>query len=173
MAETELTQALYAVVTNASSPTYPNRPKTFTYSPYYSMSSSSSSSFFLSILNNLTSINFRLPTIEEWLYAAKGGDLSKGYIYSGSDVISEVAWYNSNSAGNVHDVAQLMPNELGFYDMSGNVMEWTSSQPSSSSTSSYYCGGDYASSASRCLVTSYDYTYSVSNCGIRLALSIN
>ena len=76
------------------------------------------------ITMNIKATGYRLPTEAEWEYAAKGGNKSKGFIYSGSDILNEVAWYNSNSKSEIHDVATKTPNELGLYDMSGNVMEW-------------------------------------------------
>ena len=79
---------------------------------------------FIKAINELTGNKYRLPTEEEWEYAAKGGNKSKGYIYSGSNNIKEVAWYEENSEDRLHVVKELQANELGLYDMCGNVREW-------------------------------------------------
>jgi len=79
---------------------------------------------FIGKLNALTGKTFRLPTEAEWEYAARGGNKSQGFKYAGSDNVADVAWYSANSNNRPHDVGQKLPNELGLYDMSGNVYEW-------------------------------------------------
>ena len=81
---------------------------------------------FLNKLNELTGVKFTLPTEAQWEYAARGGKKSKGYLYSGSNNIDDVAWHSGNANNNVNDVKKKAPNELGIYDMSGNVSEWCS-----------------------------------------------
>jgi hypothetical protein len=165
LAETELTSELYVAIVGSGYSTNLQRPAYARYSTF---------STFLSKLNALTELNFRFPTYNEWLFAAKGGNKSQNYTYSGSNIIANVAWYEGNSNNSYHDVKQLQPNELGFYDMSGNAAEYVL-LGSTTYTSYYYnMGGSYASYDSNCKSTSYQTeSYDQSNYGLRIALSNN
>ncbi len=105
---------------------------------------------FIRKLNALTGQNFRLPTEAEWEFACRGGNNSRGYKYSGSNYIDNVAWYTDNSGKKTHPVATKSPNELGIYDMSGNVLEWCSDWK-----------GDYSSGAQTNPKGPYDGSYRV------------
>ncbi len=79
---------------------------------------------FIGRLNTMTKKQFRLPTEAEWEYAAKGGQKSKGYQYSGSNKIEEIAWFAGNAKKRLHPSGKKKPNELGLYDMTGNLWEF-------------------------------------------------
>lgn len=81
---------------------------------------------FIEKLNELTGKDFRLPTLAECQFAARGGNKSMGYKYSGGNDINMVAWYSGNSNGDPQKVATKAANELGIYDMCGNISEWCS-----------------------------------------------
>ena len=99
---------------------------------------------------NFNANGYRLPTVEEWKYAASGGE---NYKYSGSDNLDEVGWYGGNSGGRTHPGAQKKPNGYGLYDMSGNVWEWCWDSDPNYSEDRYYCGGSWDSNyASFCEV---------------------
>jgi formylglycine-generating enzyme required for sulfatase activity len=96
---------------------------------------------FASQLKQLTYWNFYMPTLDQWQFAAKGGNDTQGYTYAGSNDPDAVAWYAANSNGKKHTVKSKAPNELGFYDMSGNVEEWAYNN------NYFRCGGNYVSTA--------------------------
>ena len=180
--ETEVTQELWEAVMG-SNPSYhsgyPQRPVEYV--------SWNDCQEFITKLNNLTGKNFRLPTEAEWEYAARGGNKSQGYKYSGSNTIDNVAWYDGNSGSKTHDVKTKQANELGIYDMSGNVWEWCQdwygSYSSGSQTdptgpasgSSRVCrGGSWFSYAEICRVSDRGGNYpdiNLNDLGLRLSLS--
>lgn len=138
---------------------------------------------FLDSLNLKTGRNFRLPTGDEWTFAASGGRLAVGYDYSGGNDIDEVAWYNGNynPTSGSSNVATKAPNELGLYDMSGNVAEWGQEMNESTTTGTlirwaWVHGGCWTNPAEGCRPTSSvlkDPTikYDQDQFGFRLALS--
>ena len=115
--ETEVTQALWKAVMGSNPSCNKSNSNPVEFVSWYDCQE------FIRKLNSLTGRTFRLPTEAEWEFAARGGNESKGYKYSGSNSIDNVAWYTSNSSSKTHAVKTKSPNELGIYDMSGNVLE--------------------------------------------------
>lgn len=191
LGETEVTQALwYAVM--GQKPTSDGSAWSSTYGlgdnyPAYNISWNDCQEF-ISKLNQLTGLTFRLPTEAEWEYAARGGNKATTQtLYSGSNTIGDVAWYDGNSSSSTHAVAGKSANALGLYDMSGNVWEWCNdwygsyssgaqTDPTGPSSGSFRVlrGGSWFRDATGCRVA-YRYGISVSSRyyynGMRLALT--
>lgn len=143
---------------------------------------------FIHKLNDLTGYNFRLPTEAEWEFAARGGNSGIGYKYAGGNSIGDLAWYQDNSGRKTHEVKTKSPNELGLYDMNGNVWEWcgdywksnydngsqTNPKGPSSGTDRVLRGGSWDNIPRLCRVSSRrgrnpgDWNYYI---GLRLCLS--
>ena len=178
--EAPVTQALWLAVMNANPSRFKgaNRP--------VEQVSWDDSQKFIRRLNLLTGRVYRLPTEAEWEYAARGGNRSQGYSYSGSNCLDSVAWYADNSENETHDVMTKAPNELGLFDMSGNVWEWcddwygdysilrqTNPKGSSSGSERVYRGGNWFNSGMISRVTyrsGNSPSHTSSNLGLRLAL---
>lgn len=160
MAETETTEALYKSVNGTSSTS--QLPTTDYFSKYAS---------FIEKLNNETKLNFSLPTSSQWLYAAKGGNKSQNYTYSGSNTPGDVAWYAANCSQK-QKVKTKAPNELGIYDMSGNVAELVADRYVPNYNYSYF-GGSWADKATNITRASYGQQDSERNdeVGFRLILT--
>ena len=191
MGETEVTQALwYAVMGQKPTTSYGSQWES-SYGlgdnyPAYNVSWNDCQTF-ITKLNALTGVTFRLPTEAEWEFAAKGGNKSQGYTYAGSNTLGDVAWYSGNSSTKTHEVKGKAPNELGLYDMSGNVWEWcqdwygtysssAQTDPTGAASGSYRLlrGGSWIYDATYCRVAirfnitpTYRGDY---NIGFRLAL---
>ncbi len=196
MGETEVTQALWYAVMGQSPSSGDKWESGYglgdNYPAYYI--SYDDCQQFLRRLNELTGEHFRMPTEAEWEYAAKGGQKSKGYRYAGSNKIGDVAWYDENSYNlgssnpnyGTHAVKTKVANELGLYDMSGNVWEWCSDWYGSYSSSAQTNptgavsgsrrvsrGGSWYFDAGRCRASIRNYyspSYWSFNIGFRFAL---
>jgi len=143
---------------------------------------------FFAKLNELTGKKYRLATEAEWEFAARGGKLSKNYKYSGGNDIDEVAWYYQNSGSTTHPNGTKKANELGIYDMSGNVWEWcndywgdytdeTQTNPQGPNEGSFrvFRGGSWPDDAPHCRVSARHYANPYNryfNLGFRVALSL-
>ena len=179
--ETEVTQALWQAVMGSN----PSNFKGNLQLPVENVTWDECQTF-ISKLNELTGKRFRLPTDAEWEFAAYGGNNSNGTIFAGSDDIDQVGWYGVNSNSQTHPVASKQPNELGLYDMTGNVWEWCQDwygrytnnaqvNPTGPTygTQRVYRGGSYYNDARFCRIyyggTGIPSSFSV-NRGFRLAM---
>lgn len=183
IADTEFTIGLYAALEEDYR--ISNRyPRSFSYNYAYTI---------IDILSYSTGFPFRFPAEAQWEFAARGGNQSEGYIYSGSNILDEVGWHNEHSAITdtvKHEVALLKPNELGIYDMSGNLGEWCSdwygdytedatTNPAGpeSGTGKVMRGGDYYNKGYWCRVSSRydkdDFNTSYDNFGLRLCIDFS
>ena len=179
--KTEVTQALWEAVMG-------NNPSYFQGKslPVENISWNDCKTFIVK-LNALTGKTFRMPTEAEWEYAARGGSKSRGYKYSGSNRLGDVAWYYDNSDLKTHEVGTKSPNELGLYDMNGNVWEWcsdwygdyssasqTNPKGPDSGTNRVYRGGSLCDDASICRCSGHrsdsDPGNRFSTLGLRLCL---
>ena len=186
IAETEVTQVLWQAVMGANPSPYTDDLNC----PVENVSWVDAHTF-IAKLNQLTGKSFRLPTEAEWEYAARGGKNSQGYLYSGSNNINEVAWYWDNCSVNgtrrAHPVGTKAPNELGLYDMCGNVWELCQDRYASDyySTSPWFNptgpstgnnisdrGGSWYNNAGKCRVTyrDHDSFTGSAHAGLRLAM---
>lgn len=191
MGETEVTQALWKAVTGSSPVSGSSFQWTYTHGqgpnyPAYYISYEDVVNFIIE-LNWLTGERFRTPTEAEWEFAARGGNKSNGYKFSGSDEIDHVAWYTSNSGSTTHPVKTKAANELGLYDMSGNVWEWCSdryaaysssaqtapTEPTEDNSNRVLRGGSWLNNEASCRCTRRSFnaaTYCGIGNGFRLAL---
>lgn len=166
MGETELTREFVGHVDDAESTNTEQYAYTWSYNTY-----GANANNFASKLSVITGLQLTLPDTEQWKFAAKGGLKSHGYTYAGSNVADDVAWYTSNSGNAYHAVKLKAPNELGLYDMSGNVGEWTSECYNSSGSYYYYCGGGCDDDLSKITVNSILSGYNSAGIGARLILT--
>lgn len=162
--ETEVTQELYYAVMGSNPSTYAN-PK----GPVSNVSWNDIMTF-INKLNTIFKTDFRLPTEYEWEFSAKGGNLSKNYVFSGSNTLNDVAWYLSNKKPmKCYSVATKKPNELGLYDMSGNVWECCSDKNSNNNIV-LLGGGLYSDMATCSFINRYEISTSYKNMGMGFRL---
>lgn len=158
--------------------------------PAYYVSYNDIVNIFIPRLNQITGKTFRLPTEAEWEFAARGGNNSNNYKYSGSNTADDVVWHSGNAKNTTHEVGTKQPNELGLYDMNGNVWEWCQdwygsygsynsssvTNPTGPSKGSYRVrrGGSFRVNTGECRVSSRRYSTQstrANHLGFRLAMS--
>ena len=181
--QTEVTQELWQAVMGSNPSTFSDDPRI----PVHNISWDDCIAF-IDTLNEKTGLHFRLLTEAEWEYAARGGNKSQHFMFSGSFEIDDVGWYKENCNNKPQVVAQKQPNELGLYDMSGNVDEWCNDWRGSYSSEPQVDpqgpdtgerraarGGHYARTEEYCRVSARNFypvtSTGAANIGFRLALS--
>ena len=168
--KTEVTQDLWKAVMGKNPSTFRSRGKG---EPVESVSWNDCKEF-IEKLNQLTGQKFRLPSEDEWEYAARGGSKSQNFKFSGGNAMSKAGWYSNNSDRRTHPVATKAPNELGIYDMSGNVWEWCADPYEGIESLQYVIrGGCFTDTSQACWVWNRSKNHPTSRselCGLRLAI---
>ena len=170
--ETEVTQSMWTAVMGIESVTWNKSKGIGETMPAYNIDWYKANEFCVELTRMLdnSGYSFSLPTYSQWLCAARGGKYSRDYTYSGSNESKDVAWYKKNSGGKYHNVKSLKPNELGIYDMSGNVGEWCLDEVTS--RQKLLAGGTIDSSYDEIQISSPGSSYTEFKHGFRIIMVV-
>jgi hypothetical protein len=171
--ETEVTQSMWTAVMGNKLTIWDQSKGIGDNMPAYNIDWYKANEFCMELTKMFTNsgYSFSLPTYSQWLCAARGGKYSKNYTYSGSNESKDVAWYKKNSGGKYHNVKSLKPNELGLYDMSGNVGEWCLDEVTA--RQKVLAGGEIDSSYSEVQISSPGSSYTEFKHGFRIIMVVN